>query len=539
MPAKHPIFDPNGLYRLASRESVWEDGGVESVRRFFHARTRRNLREVWLHEVPSEPQDWGFDPKLNQLIHEHLVRQSQAAKESAAPAAVVHAAGHPELLPTPALVIANLGTISEHTGPALAVAVLPDGRIVSGGSDRTVKVWNPQTGRVDTMDEHTDRVNALAVLPDGRIVSGSHDKTVKVWDPQTGRVDTMDAHTDAVGAVAVLPDGRIVSGSRDKTVKVWDPQTGRVDTMDEHTDRVNALAVLPDGRIVSGSHDKTVKVWDPQTGRLDTMGEHASAVFPVAVFPDGRIVSGGADNIVRIWDTQTGSMLARIENGGSVQAVAVLSHGRILVAGDKTARIWDSQTAHIVTTFENTGGIRAVAVASDGRIVLGSVDETLKIWDPHSGEVHSTNELELAARRPPLRTTEDAFTGIGSQRIGKIKEFMVDIPDLIPAHRYVALIITRELLESLALQLEMDEPAGHDRQSLAVLRRLLEPAQLDTQRNEREQSRRAFLLASSLALAPGLEGITTAAGRFQQSVKLDRECPGLESGTIVLACGEG
>ena len=66
--------------------------------------------------------------------------------------------------------------------------------------------------------------------PDGRrIVSGSCDRTVAVWDLETGtRLHTLAGHQGAVYSVAVSPDGRrIVSGSDDSTVAVWDLATGK------------------------------------------------------------------------------------------------------------------------------------------------------------------------------------------------------------------------------------------------------------------------------------------------------------------------
>ncbi|MFH1740846.1 MAG: TIR domain-containing protein [bacterium] len=84
-------------------------------------------------------------------------------------------------------------------------------------------------GELRILAGHTGSVGACAVTPDGRrVVSGSDDKTLKVWDLETGReVATLAGHTDWVGACAVTPDGRrVVSGSYDRTLKVWDLVTG-------------------------------------------------------------------------------------------------------------------------------------------------------------------------------------------------------------------------------------------------------------------------------------------------------------------------
>ncbi len=88
-----------------------------------------------------------------------------------------------------------------------------------------------------------------------RAVSASEDKTLKVWDLQTGRAErTLTGHTGAVNAVAVTPDGRrVISASDDMTLKVWDLQTGQAIASFTGESGIRACAVAPDGvTIVAG-----------------------------------------------------------------------------------------------------------------------------------------------------------------------------------------------------------------------------------------------------------------------------------------------
>jgi WD40 repeat protein len=234
--------------------------------------------------------------------------------------------GHPWLCPqTPGSLTEPGGPLEAilegHTGPVQAVAVTADGqRIVSGGRDGTVRVWDLASGRLQRILEgHTGEVNAVAVTGDGqRIVSGGNDNTVRVWDLASGRLEhTLEGRTGGVNAVAVTADGqRIVSsGGGDGTVRVWDLASGRPErTLEGHTGPVQAVAVTADSqRMVSGGNDNTVRVWDLASGRLErTLEGHTLGVMAVAVTADGqRIVSGGGDGTVRVWDLASGTELAR------------------------------------------------------------------------------------------------------------------------------------------------------------------------------------------------------------------------------------
>ena len=70
----------------------------------------------------------------------------------------------------------------------------------------------------------------MALTADGkRAVSASYDRTLKVWDLESGReLHTLKGHTDQVTSVAVTADGkRAISACWDSTLKIWDLKDGR------------------------------------------------------------------------------------------------------------------------------------------------------------------------------------------------------------------------------------------------------------------------------------------------------------------------
>jgi WD40 repeat protein len=71
-----------------------------------------------------------------------------------------------------------------------------------------------------TLKGHTSYVSSLAVLPDGKLVSGSHDGKIIAWEDGKCSL-TLDEGQSSVVAIAALPDGTLASCSRDNIVRLW------------------------------------------------------------------------------------------------------------------------------------------------------------------------------------------------------------------------------------------------------------------------------------------------------------------------------
>jgi uncharacterized protein (TIGR02996 family) len=194
-------------------------------------------------------------------------------------------------------------------GPVVALSLSGDGRLLlSGGWDRTVRLWGVETRRELTRFEgHTGRVWDVALSPDGRQAASCGDETVvRLWDVAGGEERQLGGHGNYVVRAAFSPDGtKVLTGAWDDTARLWRADSGeQLQAFVGHTGRVEGVAFSPGGRrVLTGSLDGTVRLWEAATGQeVRRFRGHSRCVARVAVSPDGRFAaSAGWDGTVRAW----------------------------------------------------------------------------------------------------------------------------------------------------------------------------------------------------------------------------------------------
>jgi serine/threonine protein kinase/WD40 repeat protein len=304
-------------------------------------------------------------------------------------------------------------TLNGHTSLVFALALAPDGKLISTDLDRSLRVWNLATGQelakhqlvgggfslafhltkpwlavgyngagmVQVLEWPTCKELRQIPLPnhgftrgvfspDGRFLLAANEAQTQLWDANNWELRWEQPGSGA-GLLSFSPDGQttLAGGLRYPANVPGQVVRRRVDTGADigqfAVDRTEswAHAVLrPDGAQVAwvNINDHRVRLFAPTTGieQFPSVG-HQNAITALVATPDGtRLATGDANGLILIWDTATGKICHRLPGTTGVRSLALRADGQQLAAGyaDAVVRCWTLTTGALLHQLSPPAG---------------------------------------------------------------------------------------------------------------------------------------------------------------------------------------
>jgi WD40 repeat protein len=263
--------------------------------------------------------------------------------------------------------------------------------LISGNFDKTIKIWNMQTGELRrTLYGSETGSRTVAISPDKQILASGSQGIVEAWNLNTG--DLLYRLSGAGSTVAIIPDGQtLASGISDNTVKLWNLRSGELrQALPGLVQGSVCMSISSNGIILAAGSlfDKT-NLWNLHTGELTRTlksGQRGGQVISIAISPNGEILATSSDTepVVRIWNLQTGELIRTLEgHSNKINSVAISPDGQILASGsaDGTIRILNLRTRELIRVLKDAGKVISVSFSPDSRtLASGSEDGKIRIW---------------------------------------------------------------------------------------------------------------------------------------------------------------
>jgi WD40 repeat protein len=305
--------------------------------------------------------------------------------------------------------------LSGHKNDVRAVAFTPDGRLVSGGSDRTVRVWNVASGKCQTTIKAASVVYAVAVSPDGKtlayagryadpVAGGNH---IRTWDltankagadywwemPRRARWHGPVSHS--IWSLAFSADGRYLAAACRRIGGANIPNGGGGHVWacarpQDHSplpgDDIYAVAFAPTGHRLAVTRMNAVHFLGSPKAETGITYPYTALWSPAVAFVPGRDLAAVASNSFLYFVNPTRQEKGTVVKTGvrTVSALAASPDARIILAGGRpgTVEVYDPETRAKKTTYDfGIGGVHALAFAPDGLTFAVAGDEGLVVCD--------------------------------------------------------------------------------------------------------------------------------------------------------------
>lgn len=200
-----------------------------------------------------------------------------------------------------------------HSDSVMAAQWADEGTLLQASMDREISLISNSESPL-RLAGHSKGVTALCTVNGEYLISGGVDRTIRVWNLKSRRLErSLNHHAGAITSLAALPKSQnlplIASASEDRTVRFWQPTIGRLVRFTQLSAEPLRIAWRTkqasdeSSHLIAACDDGTVRLIDSQTAKIiKTINVGLPWIFSMAVHPtdDSIVLGGNSGQLIRV-----------------------------------------------------------------------------------------------------------------------------------------------------------------------------------------------------------------------------------------------
>ena len=263
--------------------------------------------------------------------------------------------------------------------------VLQSRRIVSGGMDSLICVWEPSGVKCKTYTAHSGSISKIvADKQSGVFLSASYDSSIRIWnETNNGPLSCLSGIHKGPVTEMNWQSSLCVSAGKDGLCALWDLNSEKcVNKQKWHLGQVSNIKFHSDGKnnfiITTGVTDGILNVVDMREMKpIFHEPVHKRAINFVGVAKNNLLITGAADNTLKVFDINKGfKVIGELKGTDAVFCGDICGNVCAAGCGDGNLLAYNLDTMECAWGYgcEKKGGIKFVKFVPEKMKILTGGD---------------------------------------------------------------------------------------------------------------------------------------------------------------------
>ena len=228
------------------------------------------------------------------------------------------------------------------------------------------------------------KINCLLNTPEGNIISGGQDTTIKIWDIKNKKcLSTLEGHTSIIWDLKYLDKDKIISGADDNSSRIWNLKDKSSVVLYQAKKNISSIVVLDSKKVLLAA-GKNIFLFDVDTKeQLNVLDVSCWALLKLK---NGDIAAGLGNGLLYLLKV-TDEVLVKSQfprgHKKTINTVIELENNKLITASDENELImWDCnepESIYMIKGHEKI--VTAMCLIEGNKFASAAKDNSLKIWE--------------------------------------------------------------------------------------------------------------------------------------------------------------